>query len=424
MKKLVLLLLVIVILTTNAIVSFAEPFSIDAGAYVLMDSKSGQILYEHNADAKLYPASTTKILTAIVALENGKLDQMMKASLAAVNEIGKDGMNIGIMEGEELDLEHLLQALMISSANETANIIAENISPTRKEFVDLMNKRAAELGAINTHFSNPCGAHDKNHYTTAKDMAILARHGMTIPKFREIAGKTDYRMLPTNKHAEWPILGTTNKLFGLKSQYYSKVLGIKTGYTEPAGNNLASAAIDNNGMELIAVVMDVGPQAGRHAVFRFSKDLLEYGFKNFAVQKLQNANDVVQSVQVLNAKDETPLDITAQDNFECVLPKNAGTQDVTSNIQIHPEIKAPIKQGDVLGSIEYQKNNTVLGKVNLVASRNIEEKPMASQIVSKTFSNRTVTNTLVVIALLLALFILLRITLRRVSRKVSDRSRI
>lgn len=187
MKKLGALVIIVSILLTNFIVSFGEQLNIDSSSYILIDSKSGQVLYEHNADARRYPASTTKMMTAIVALENAELDRMMTASLEAVNDIGKDGMNIGIMAGEQIDLERLLQALMISSANETANIIAENISGTRKDFMDLMNKRVAEIGAVNTHFTNPCGAHDKNHYTTARDLAAIARHGMTIPKFRELA---------------------------------------------------------------------------------------------------------------------------------------------------------------------------------------------------------------------------------------------
>ncbi len=176
MKKPVYCIIILVVLLVNVCNVAAETPSIPEGSCILIDSKTGQVLFEKASDAKrLFPASTTKIMTAALALENGKLDAMMTASQEAIYDIGKDGSNIGIMAGEQLSLENLLKALLISSANETANIIAENLCATRQEFVDLMNQKARELGASDTHFVNPCGAHDDNHYTTAADLAKM--HG-------------------------------------------------------------------------------------------------------------------------------------------------------------------------------------------------------------------------------------------------------
>lgn len=191
-----------------------EAFSlgIEAESCILIDSRTGQVLYSQNADKSgIYPASTTKIMTAIVALENADLDHVMTASQAAINDIGEGGMNIGIMAGEKICFIDLLNAMLVCSANEAANIIAENVASSREEFISMMNKRATELGALNTNFVNTCGIHNSKHYTTARDMAIIARHAMTIPTFREIVKKDHYDMPITNKHEKWNTLYTTNK---------------------------------------------------------------------------------------------------------------------------------------------------------------------------------------------------------------------
>jgi D-alanyl-D-alanine carboxypeptidase len=214
-KKAIIILTVLIFILTNTTALYADndttatntqsipqvqPPSLPQGSYILIDAATGDVLAEQNSDSKKYPASTTKIITAILALEMGDLNQVMTASLAAINDIGKDGSNIGIMAGEQMKMGDLLKALMISSANETANIIAENLCPTRDEFVDLMNKKAVELGAVNTHFENPCGAHEDNHYTTPADLAKIARYAMTIPEFRDIVKMTYYSLPSTNKH--------------------------------------------------------------------------------------------------------------------------------------------------------------------------------------------------------------------------------
>jgi len=247
MRRICFTAIIIIIFTQNVTTAFAQPLDIPAdSAYMLIDSKTGQVITERNADVKLRPASTTKIMTAILALENGKLDQIMNVSKEAVYDIGEGGMNIGIMPGEDnLTLGNLLNAMLIKSANETANIIAVNIGGSKSVFVDMMNKKAAELGASNTHFVNPCGKddakEDANHLSTARDMATIARYAMTLPKFREIVSKEYYNDMPvTNKHKKWDVLRTTNKLLWSTNTYsYTidnmkhsyTVNGIKTGYT-------------------------------------------------------------------------------------------------------------------------------------------------------------------------------------------------
>lgn len=354
-------------------------------SYILMDSRTGQILAENNSEIKVRPASTTKILTAIVALEEGNLDQVVSVSQQAVYDIGDGGMNIGIMAGEDnLTLENMLNVMLVKSANETANIIAENVAVSRQEYIKRMNERAAELGAVDTTFFNTCGMDDtaeyKNHLSTAKDMAILARHAMTIDKFREIVAKEYYDGLPaTNKHKEWPALRNTNKLLWGNNEYsYGenevgkyKVIGIKTGYTSGAGHNLISAAVNEDGIELIAAVLNV--KGNNEAIQNYTKQLYKYGFENFKKQNIVSENEVVRTVTVTEAKDDGILELVASEPLAVNLPLDKNSWNLQEFPDIKTDIEAPVKQGEVLGTVEYRKDGIILGKIDLLAARGVEK---------------------------------------------------
>ena len=428
MKKATAGILVLLILLFSFPVVYAGTPNIDARAYILIDSKTGQIIAENNSTQKEYPASTTKIMTAILGLEKGNPDQVMTASLPAVNDIGEGGMNIGIMAGEQLKLSDLLHALLIKSANETANIIAENVCPTRKDFIDLMNTKADELGATNTHFVNTCGIHNDEHYTTAGDMAKIARYAMTIPGFREIVKKTHYTMPLTNKHDKkgWGYLGTTNRLFDYKSDYYTEVTGIKTGYTSQARNCLVASAIDKNGMELISVVLGVkNPPGETHAIFKYSKELLEYGFKQFSIQNVIPPNQLVKKVQVQDAEKDSQLELVTAEAFNCALPLDKNDWNVNSVENINPVIKAPIKKGDVLGSIKYERNGIRLGEVKLIAAGSVEKsiRTKIADVAGKPFGPiAVIRNILKFTAIVLLVLIALRIVLKRISAAIKTKA--
>lgn len=426
MKRLTIIgIILITLFSFNLQFAHAEALNLEnAQSCILIDSKTGQVLYEKNAHEKgMYPASTTKILTAIIGIEKGTMDQLMTASEAAVNDIGKDGMNIGIMAGEQIKLENLLEALLITSANETANIIAENISPTREEFVKLMNEKAKELDAVDTHFVNPCGAHNKDHYTTASDMAKIARYGMTLPKFREIVAKKDYQLPATNKHESWPVLYTTNKLLRYGSNELFKYNGIKTGFTVPAGNCLIASAINDEGMELISVVLGTkGPAAG-NMVTKYSEQLLEYGFKNYSLQSVVDANQVVGTIPVQDAKNDAQLDLVTKEGYKCVLPQDKSAWNITKKEYFKSTVTAPVDKGDVLGYIEYERNGITLGKVDVVASTAIEanEKIKMIETTQKLVDNSLFKKVILCAAVVLFGFIALRFALRKISRKYKSR---
>ncbi len=399
--------------------------------YVLVESKTGRVLAEQNADQLVAPASTTKILTAIVALENGDLNQEMAVSPQAVYDIGKGGMNVGIMAGEEgLTLENMLNLLLIKSANETANIIAENLAPSRKEYVDIMNRRARELGAVNTTFKNPCGKdtdeEDKGHLSTARDIATLAHHAMSIPKFREIVSTEYYNHMPiTNKHDSWDPLRTTNQFLWHDNTYpytldniehrYS-VIGIKTGYTALAGNNLVTAAVGEDGMEVIAVVMHVMQP---NKVYGYASALMRYGFESYSPQTVSEAGRNIKTVTVEGAdKNESILSLVTETEFNATLRIGRDIEGIETKVIIDDNIVAPVQKGDVLGYVEYWDDDVLLGNVNVVASKSIAAIPadMPSNGMTDAQSEPEYSYLLLGILLALSFLVLLRIVLRRISR--------
>lgn len=423
MKRLLSLLIIMLTILMYSGITYAQPPSIEAEGYILIDSDTGDVLYEKNSHSPLYPASTTKIMTAVLALEMGDLNQVMTASQSAIEDIGPNGSNIGIIAGEQIKLENLLQALLISSANETANIIAENLCENRDEFIELMNRKAKELGAADTHFSNTCGMHDAAHVTSASDMAVFARYAMTLPRFREIVSTKSFTMPATNKHPEWPVLANTNKLMISDKNDLYVIDGIKTGFTGPAGFNLVSHAADSTGMELIAVIMGVKNEGAQENVQKYSKELLDYGFTNFKKVRLLEKDKVYRNVKVENASDIYGLDLITTESLTCVLPKEDAQRSIKEIPHISESISAPVNQGDIMGYVEFFKDDAPLGKINLVAARSIEHMPEPETLTTK--AKKILDNLFVRIGLYAAgfiiFFIILRTVLRHISRRVHSR---
>jgi D-alanyl-D-alanine carboxypeptidase/D-alanyl-D-alanine carboxypeptidase (penicillin-binding protein 5/6) len=290
------------------------------------------------------------------------------------------------------------------------------------DFIEQMNKKARELGATNTHFVNPHGMHNDDHYTTVRDMATIARYAMSIDKFREIVKKPYYDMKPTNKHEEWDRLYTINRfltnLQEYKSDYFTPI-GIKSGYTSQAGNTLVSAAVNDSGMELIAVVFGAKGSNNNSDVYDFSKELLEYGFKNFSRKKLLKSNQLVESVNVEDATDNPSLDLVAESDISAILPSDQDLSLLEKIIVlISPTISAPVSKGDVLGYVEFRQDGVLLGKTNIVASRSIDKSTKAIEKFSEEVASARprLKNFLIGTATALVAFLLLRIILRRISR--------
>lgn len=245
---------------------------------IVMDAKTGQVIYEKDAYSKQYPASTTKLMTALIILEQGNMNDTLTMSENAIWGIDRDSSNIGLDVGEEISMKDGLYAILMSSANEVCVGAAEHISGSTDAFVALMNQRATELGCTQTNFVNVNGLHDDNHYTCAYDLAIMAREALNNETFREMSACTYYEVPPTNLINDIRYLWQNNELICETSDYYySYCTGGKTGYTDQAGGTLVSWASYND-MELICVVMNTQPKAN---IFTDSIKLYDYMFYNY-----------------------------------------------------------------------------------------------------------------------------------------------
>ncbi len=398
-----------------------ENLAIDAKACILIDSKTGVVLYEKNADTPhLYPASTTKMMTAIVAIENSKPDQIMTASQKAIDDIGEGGMNIGINPGEVMSMEQLLKPLLISSANEAANILSENVFNNKPEFIEKMNQKAKEIGAVNTHFVNPNGMHDDNHYTTARDLSTIAFYAMKLPLFKETVAKTEYQLDVTNKHSKWPVLGTSNKLLYRKSKFFTKITGIKTGYTTQAGHNLVASAINNDGTELIAVVMGVYGANSKVRVEDYCQRLLEYGLANYKEQPIIESNQIIKNnIPVKDAKDSLTVNAVTAQRISSILPLyDNESWNLSREEHVNTQLTAPIKKGQILGYIEYKKDGISLGKMDVIASNDVElsSKAKFNKDLNNFIKNSILFKLIIAVLILALLLVILRLVLRRVSK--------
>lgn len=248
-------------------------------AIIVMDAATGQILYEQNAYEKMYPASITKIMTVLIALEYGNLNDTIVMSDTAVWGIERDSSHIALDVGEEINFEDALYAVLLVSANEAAWGVAEHIAGSLEDFCELMNQKAEELGCVSTHFVNANGLHDDDHYTCAYDMALIAREALKYDKFREISGTQYYVIPPTNMQEEERELWQNNKLIRDGSDYYYQYCeGGKTGFTDQALGTLVTWSKKDD-VELICVVMHSRPTS---TTYTDTKALDEYFFNNFS----------------------------------------------------------------------------------------------------------------------------------------------
>lgn len=363
----------------NTYANAQEKFpSVISPSIILTDLKTGQILYEKDANHKLYPASITKTMTALIVLEKCKLDEKVTASRKAVFSIEPGSSTASFQPDEELTVEQLLYALMLNSANEAANILAEHVGGSIEGFVDMMNARAKELGAMNTHFVTPNGLHNDNHYTTAYDMSLIARQAMTIPKFREIVSTVKYNMPPTNKYLKNDkfFLNGNKLINSANSNYYKFATGIKTGYTVKAGHTLISSA-SKDGIELLAVSMNSKISVGKLQTYNDSVNLFDYAFKNYKIIHPVKTGSLIKQFSVKNSKNDIQLQVGAQTDVSFLAP--IGSENYyTVNEVINKNITAPISKNSVVGHVEYLVDGKVIGKTNIVALNNIEAyKPFA-----------------------------------------------
>lgn len=350
---------------------------------LLIDNKTGKILYEKNAYEKRFPASTTKIMTAILALENCDLSEKATVSYNAIFSVPSGYANANLQLGEELTVEQLLYALLLPSANDAANVLAEHIAGSVESFSTMMNTKAAELGCQNTHFVNPNGVQNEDHYSTAYDLSLIAQYAMKNPTFRTMIKTTTYTLPATNKYNNADrVFATTNDLIRVNTKdradnyYYKYANGIKTGYTSEAKNCIVASAT-RDGLEFIAVVLGAGQtESGLSQRYLDCKTLFDYGFENYTIRKIKDKDSVLKQIKIDNATKETQnADLLLQEEITVLSEKNTDTDNLLPTITIQDDLKAPLAKGTVVGSVTYE----VLGvdyTTNLILGENVEKSSL------------------------------------------------
>ena len=413
-QKTAALFLVFMFLSSS--VCYASP-QIDAPNAILADGDTGLVLYEKNADEKVYPASTTKIVTAILALENEHENVMITASEQAVNSIDYDSSKVDLKAGEQMSYSDLLYALIVASANDAANVLAEHIAGSVDEFVELMNGKVKEIGAENTHFTNVHGLHDENHYTTPADIVKIARYAMNVPGFAEIAATDKYTIPPTNMTENERIIKNTNMLINSTSKYYYEpAVGIKTGHTSKAGYCLVSAA-KKDGKYLIAAVF--GDKETETDVYSFvdSRKLLSYGINDLKKYKIAAKGDIVGETPIKKSYADKAILQTASE-VDVILPEGSDKSLIETKMVLREKLKAPIKAGDVLGYAEYLYGGTVVARTDLLAVSDYRRIPLA--LIFKPIYKLLKSKTLYII---LAVSAVLYIALKRINENKKRRRR-
>lgn len=360
-----------------------EPI-IQSDSAILMDSKTGAILYEKNIHKKQFPASITKIMTALLAIENGNFDDTLTFSENAVYSIEWGSSHIGMREGEQITLNDALYGMLLMSANEISNGIAEHIDGSVEKFSKHMNNKAKELGAVNTNFVNPHGLHDINHYTTAYDMALITQEALKYDKFKEVLGTTTYIIPPTNLVEEERYLAHQHRLYNEKAypnSHYKGCEGGKTGFTNEAKHTLVTYAKKND-LELITVVL----KSEKQEMYEDTKSLLDYGFNHFErvtlIEKGASAGTVLlPSNSNLESQYENSIKVYTESDLETVIPQGS-SEDIAYEISLFDDLSLPILKGDAIGTLNYSYNNKLIGQVKIVSGETLKEDNKNTQKVS------------------------------------------
>lgn len=350
--------------------------NIQAAAVYLADPQTGMVLYEKNADQKRFPASTTKVMTALITLENvANLDEKVLVTEEDFEGVGWDSSKAGFVVGEEVSIIDLLYGLMLPSGNEAANTLARHIGGSVDGFVELMNKRAEELGCKNTHFANPNGLHDENHYTTAHDLYLITSKAMENETFALIANTAQKNLSETNMVAQHPggkplLVLTTNKLIFSRSDplYYSYAKGIKTGHTSQAGYCLVAAA-EKKHSQLISVMLGCEKAEGASQPYTFSetKRLFEWGFENFKTQTLIEKGETLDEVPVRLSTDADFIVPQVAQTLEALVPTDIDMEKLVFTKRLPEDLCAPIAAGEKIGEMDISYNGIHYGTVELVA---------------------------------------------------------
>ena len=345
-----------------------------ADSAILYEINTGTVLYDKNMHKKQYPASITKIMTAIIALENGNLEDKIIFSNTAVFSIERNSTHLWMVPEEEISLEQGLYGMLLGSANEVSNGIAELIDGSIEEFGMHMTRKATQLGAVNTNFTNPHGLHNELHYTTAYDMALIAKAALVHPKFLDIITTRTYKIPPTNKNEE-RFLANQHQMTKNTKHLYEGCIGGKNGFTSEAGHTLVTYA-KRDDLEFITVVL----KDDRTHLYPDTIALMNYGYDHFKKEKIFHKNSFELQYPVIDGdKIIGTTQVYAKEDFETVIPRDADSTYIEEKISIPDKLYAPLQANAEIGYIEFIYKDNSLGRLALYSSQGFDvAEPVSS----------------------------------------------
>lgn len=374
-KKILIFLLIISLLPITNLQAIENDITPNASGAILIDADSKQILYDKNADKKLFPASTTKIMTMIImfeAINNNKIsfdDQVTTSKYAA----SMGGSQVYLEEGESMSLEDMFKSIAIASANDASVAVSEYIAGSTNKFVEMMNQKAKELNLKNTHFENVTGLHDNNHYTCPYDLAMMASYLIKIggDKLLSVTSLYDSYIREDTKQSFW--LVNTNKLLKL----YDGVDGLKTGYTKEAGYCLVTTA-KRDGQRLVGVVMKESEPKTRNEEMC---NLLDYGFNNYKREIIYKKDSIIEK-HVVDKMDNLTINVVCKEDIAYIKAK-ANDQKYTTKI-VYKDNLLPVKKGDIVATLTVLCDGKEITSYNLYSDNDVEKATYFSKLI-KTF---------------------------------------
>lgn len=425
MKRISVIVLSVIIICLSVFPVSAVDYKFNADTVsdevYLENLNAGAVVYEKNSNKRSYPASTTKIMTFIITAENvsdlENTSVTIKQDIISGLDLESTVMGLSSHIGEKVSVKDLLYGLMLPSGNDAALVLADYVGGGISGFVEKMNAKAAELGCKNTHFANPHGLYDTNHYSTAHDMALIAKHAMKIKGFMDICNTVYYT--PDG----FKTLHNTNYMLDSEAEggqyYYQYTKGIKTGYLDEAGKCLVTSS-DKNGDKYLCVCLGAAFSYAENVNYAMkdSAKLYDWAYKNLGVQTIYGTADSLASVDVKYVRNGKTLEAVPEKEISAFLPNNYDKKKLKVEINCLEQVDAPVTQGDVLGTVSVKYEDLDLGLTNLVAAEDVERDISPLEVFVTEHMQL-----IIIVSAVLVLIIVLLIVLISVRRKARRRSR-
>ena len=430
MKRISVLIFSVIIICISVFSASAVDYKCDAetvsDAVYLENLNAGAVVYEKASDQRSYPASTTKIMTFIITAENvGDLDRTsVTIKQDVIDGIDPESTVMGLSAhvGEQVSVRDLLYGLMLPSGNDAALVLADYVGGGIAGFAEKMNAKAAELGCTNTHFANPHGLYDPDHYTTARDMALIAKHAMTIPGFMEICNTVYYTPEGFNT------LHNTNYMLDPNAEggayYYQYTRGIKTGYLDEAGKCLVTSS-DKDGDQYLCVCLGAKFSYEENVNYAMKDTAKLYGwaYENLGMQTLYSPADSLSSVDVKYVRNGRTLSAVPEKDITAFLPNSYDKNRLKVEVNCPEQVEAPVTKGDVIGTVSVKYEDLDLGATNLVAAEDIERDISPLEVFVTEHLVLVIVLAAVLVLIVILLIILLSARSARKRRKARQRSR-